>query len=53
MKRSILFGVLAMFAVSAVSVQDLNAQNEGSKPEKEVVNQEPAMREAQKPQSQP
>ena len=28
MKRSILFGVLAMFAVSAVSVQNLNAQND-------------------------
>ena len=28
MKRSILFGVLAMFAVSALSVQNLNAQNE-------------------------
>ena len=27
MKRSILFGVLAMFAVSALSVQNLNAQN--------------------------
>ena len=28
MKRSMLFGVLAMFAVSAMSVQNLNAQNE-------------------------
>ena len=48
MKRSILFGILAMFAVSAVSVQNLNAQNDkvvkpaqqsinGGKP-KQVVN---------------
>ena len=28
MKRSMLFGVLAMFAVSALSVQNLNAQND-------------------------
>ena len=31
MKRSILFGVLAMFAVSALSIQNLNAQNEDDK----------------------
>ena len=31
MKRSILFGVLAMFAVSALSVQNVNAQNENEK----------------------
>ena len=28
MKKSILFGALAFFAVSAMSIQDLNAQNE-------------------------
>ena len=38
MKRSILFGVLAMFAVSALGVQNVNAQNEitGSKDKKEL-----------------
>ena len=63
MKRSILFGVLAMFAVSALSVQNLNAQNEEknsqssttaineSKPkDKTLVNEEQSpMKDSQKP----
>ena len=33
MKKSIIFGILAMFAVSALSVQNVNAQTVVTKPE--------------------
>ena len=36
MKKSILFGALAFFAVSAMSIQDANAQNEEKAPVKKV-----------------
>ena len=39
MKKSIIFGVLAMFAVSAMSIQNVNAQN-GTTAKKEAVKQD-------------
>jgi len=42
MKKSIIFGVMAMFAISALSIQNVNAQNEvGKKSDQKVVKEEP------------